>query len=117
MGAGWSQFPENTPTNMYLAIKFLIPWSWANDVLTIRASLVGEDSQEPVDAGKGPVVAEGQLEMGRPPGLRRGTPLDAALVLRFLGTTLPQGSYAWKIELKGVERARIPIQALPSQSQ
>ena len=102
----------DNPTNMSLAVKLLVPWSRANEAIALRALLVDEDSDQPVDLGSGPLMAEGNLEMGRPPGLRRGTPLDAAFVLGFPGVSLPQGSYAWKIEVNNVERARIPIQVL-----
>jgi hypothetical protein len=112
LGAGWSQMLADSPTNMSLAVKLLIPWNRANETLTLRASLVDEDSEEPVDLGRGPLMAEGNLEIGRPAGLRRGAPLDASFVLNFPGVSLPQGGYVWKIEVSGTERARIPIQAL-----
>lgn len=115
LGAGWSQMLADSPTNMSLAVKLLIPWNRANETLTLRASLVDEDSDEPVDLGGGPLMAEGNLEMGRPAGLRRGTPLDASFVLNFPGVSLSQGGYVWKVEVGGIERARIPIQALNPQ--
>lgn len=110
----------NNPTNMVLAIKLLIPWSRANEAITVRTSLVDEDNEEtvsliPPGAGEGadpePVEGEAQLEIGRPLGLRQGMPLDASFVLPFVGVSLPQGGYVWKIEINGREKARIPIQA------
>lgn len=115
LGAGWSQFLANNPTNMVLAIKLLIPWSRANEAITVRASLVDEDKEETVVLEPGPVVGEASIEIGRPAGLRRGTSLDASFVLPFAGVSLPQGGYVWKIEVGNTERARIPIHALSPQ--
>lgn len=112
LGAGWSQMLADNPTNMSLAIKLLVPWNRTNETITVRASLVDEDREETVDLGKGPLMAEAGVEMGRPPGLRQGAPLDASFVLNFPGMTLPQGGYVWKIEVNDSEKARILIQAL-----
>ncbi len=111
LGAGWSQFLANNPTNMSLAIKLTIPWNLANEPLRVRASLVDAD-EGVVDFGMGPVALETQLEVGRPPGMRRGTPLDVSFALNFPGVRLSPGDYAWSLDIDGVERARIPIQAL-----
>lgn len=112
LGAGWSQVLANNPTNMVLAVKLVIPWNRANEAITVRASLVDEDREEAVDLGQGPVMAEAGIEMGRPPGLRQGTPLDASFVLPFPGLSLPSGGYVWKVEINNTEKSRIPIQAL-----
>ncbi len=111
LGAGWSQFLANNPTNMSLAIKLSIPWSLANEPMGVRALLVDAD-EGVVDFGMGPVVVETELEVGRPPGMRRGTPLDVSFALNFPGVRLAPGAYAWSLEIDGEEKARIPIQAL-----
>lgn len=111
LGAGWSQFAANHPTNMSLAIKLAVPWGLANEPVRMRTSLVDAD-EEIVDFGVGPVVLETEFEVGRPPGTKRGTPLDISLALNFPGVRLMPGSYAWKLEIEDDEKARIPIQAL-----
>lgn len=111
LGAGWSQLLANNPTNMALAIKLLIPWNQANELVTIRASLLDADAQV-VDFGMGPLRVEGGLEVGRPPGVKRGSPLDTSLVLDFPGVRLMPGSYVWELEINGDVKARTPIQAV-----
>jgi hypothetical protein len=112
LGGGWSQiYAPNTPMNMALAVKLSIPWDLANEQITFAASLVTED-ENPVDLGVGPVRAEGGLEVGRPPGIKRGTPLDATFVLNFPGVALQPGGYVWKLEIGDEVKARTPFRVL-----
>ncbi len=111
LGAGWSQFPANHPTDMSLALKLSIPWGLANERVQMQASLVDAD-ESVVDFGAGPVVLASEFEVGRPPGMKRGTPLDVAMALNFPGIRLMPGAYAWKLEIDGEEKARIPVQAI-----
>jgi len=115
LGAGWSQTLASRPTNMTLAVKLLIPWSRANERFRVRVSLVDYDQEEPVDIGQGPIMAEAEVEAGRLPGMRQGTPLDTSFVFPFQSIVLPQGGYVWKIEVNNREKVRIPIQALSPQ--
>ena len=112
LGGGWSQiYTPNAPTNMALAVKLSIPWDQANEPIKIMASLVTEDGN-PVDLGMGPLSAGGDIEVGRPPGLKRGTPLDAPLVLNFTGIALTPGGYVWQLEIDGEVKARAPFRVL-----
>ena len=100
---------------MSLAVKLAVPWSRANERISIEATLI-TDHGEPVlqerDAGEEPVRAEGQMELGRPPGLRHGTPLDATFVLDFEGLDLDVGGYVWELKVDDTEAARIPFQVI-----
>ena len=112
LGGGWSQiYTPDVPVNMALAVKLAIPWDRANDPIQIRASLLTEDGQL-VNFGMGPVSTEGGIEVGRPPGLKRGTPLDAPLVLNFAGLTIQPGGYVWELEADGGVVARAPFRVL-----
>lgn len=109
MGGGWSviQLPD-VPINMALAIKIAVPWDQANRKHKIRAALLTDDG-EPVDAGEGAVQVEGDFEVGRPPGLKAGSDIDAPLAIAFNGMALPQGGYVWILEIDGTEMAREPF--------
>lgn len=112
LGGGWSQiYTPNAPVNMALAVRLSIPWDMANEQIAFAASLVTED-EKPVDLGQGPLNAEGGFEVGRPPGLKRGTPLDAAFVLNFANVALQPGGYVWKLEINGDVKARTPFRVL-----
>jgi hypothetical protein len=108
LGGGWSQMGPQAPPGgfaMALAIKLNVPWDRANEQFHLRAMLVTADGQ-PVDFGGGPVQADGQLEVGRPVGLRPGTPLDSTLALNFSGLALQPGGYVWELEVGGQIIAR-----------
>ena len=109
LGGGWSRMPSNTPTTMALAVKLSIPWDQANRPIHVRASLLTEDGR-PVDIGMGPIELAGDLEVGRPPGLVQGTPLDAPFVLNFGAVVLMPGGFVWELEVDGDIRARAPFQ-------
>lgn len=112
LGGGWSvvQAP-GVPTPMALAIKLSIPWDRANQSHAIKLSLLDEDGQA-VELGEGPVQAEGGIEVGRPPGMKPGTPLDSPFVLSFAGLALPSGGYVWELEIEGSVMARSPFRVL-----
>jgi hypothetical protein len=116
LGGGWSViWAPGVPINMVLAVKLAIPWDQANQPHRIRAALRTLDG-DPVDAGQGDVAAEGDLEVGRPAGLKPGSPLDAPFVLPFNGLILDPGGYLWILEIDGTEMARAPFrveQGLP----
>ncbi len=109
LGGGWSVL--HGPSPMALAIKLSVPWDQANQPHAIRAVLVSADG-DVVDAGNGPVTVEGQVEVGRPPGLKPGTPLDSPFVLSFPPLELEPGGYVWELEVDGTTMARNPFTVL-----
>lgn len=114
VGGGWSILTKVQPrANMSLAVKLSVPWSRANERIHIEASLVTDQGEKVTQAGEEgdqPVRAEGDLELGRPPGLRHGTPLDATFVLNFEGLDLDVGGYVWELRLGDQRAARAPFQ-------
>lgn len=112
MGGGWNRVGTAQPTTVCLAVLIRVPWDQANQRHSIRARLVTDDG-EPfvVEEGK-PLEIEGQMEVGRPPGLRPGTPLNAPMALRFQGLQLPPGAYSWRFEVDGTELAHVPFEAV-----
>jgi hypothetical protein len=111
MGGGWSQAPAAQPLNMGLAVKMAVPWDRANDPIRVQTELVTEDGQ-PVDLGEGPIQSQGEIELGRPPGLRRGTPLDATLAFNLSGISLTPGGYVWQFRVDDEVRARAPFRII-----
>lgn len=112
LGGGWSIiWVPGVPINMALAVKLSVPWDQANEKHHVRAALIDDDGDD-VDFGQGPVSAEGDLEVGRPPGLKRGMALDAPFVLPFNGIVLQPGGYVWVLEIDGTELARAPFRVM-----
>jgi len=100
MGGGWSVCPPG-PRNMTLAVKILVPWDEANEEHRFRVSLM-DDAGNIVELGEPPkaVVHEGQLVVGRPPHIKKGTPLDVVLAFGFIGLPLAsKASYRWQLEI------------------
>jgi hypothetical protein len=113
VGGGWSILTKIQPrANMSLAVKLAVPWSRANERIHIEAALMTDQGEEVMQEGDQTVSAEGDLELGRPPGLRPGTPLDATFVLNFEGLELDVGGYVWELRLGGEKAARIPFQVI-----
>ena len=61
--------------------------------------LKDEDGQEIVVDGIGAVRNEGQFEIGRPPGIKAGSDLNAVMVFKFGGLLLVPGGYVWELQV------------------
>jgi len=102
LGAGWSRAYMVQPTLiMALAIVVAVPWTHANEPMQLQIRLLDAAGQPVTLAGQpGPLEVKGNLEVGRPPGLARGTPLDASLAIP-LQLTLEPGVYVWETSIVG----------------
>jgi hypothetical protein len=82
---GWSIIGSE-PTPMAIAIKVEVPWEEANRVHSLQLSLISEDGHPvlvPTPVGDRPVELSMEFEVGRPLGLRAGTPLDVPLAINL----------------------------------
>jgi|SRR5680860_1054747 len=103
LGGGWSVTGPR-PVPFAIALKIDVPWDRANDPHRLRLELLDGDGrpvetrQQP-DSEPLPVSVTGTFEVGRPPGVIRGTPLDSVLVINFPGgLELPPGDrYEWRL--------------------
>jgi hypothetical protein len=117
LGGGWSMLTMLQPrASMSLAVKLSVPWSRANERLHVEASLV-TDQGEAVTVGtedgpERPILAGGDIELGRPAGLRHGTPLDATFAMNFEGLSLQAGGYVWVLRVGSEIAARAPFQVI-----
>jgi hypothetical protein len=112
LGGGWSLLhAPDAPVNMALAVKLAVPWTQTNEPHSIRVALLTEDG-DAVDLGQGPVQVEAKLEVGRPAGLKPGTPIDAPFVVPFTGISLGVGGYVWVLTVDGTELARTPFRVV-----
>ena len=86
-GGGWSV--TSTPTQaMTIALLLQVPWGEANRRFKFSLQLLDSDGALVSQTGPAgvlaPVVAEGELEVGRPPGLVEGSMLDLPFALSRL---------------------------------
>lgn len=93
LGGGWSMLgPEPSP--IAIAVKVEVPWSDANAKHELRIELVNEDGnavsiETPI--GEQNVEIRAPFEVGRPPGLPHGTPLDLCLAVNLGAIPLEPG--------------------------
>ena len=99
LGGGWS-ITGPDPAPMAIALKIDVPWHEANNMHKLRLALFDEDGQAvmvPTPTGKQPFEIHSSFEVGRPPGLKPGTPLDFALAINLPPMPLPPNSrYVWR---------------------
>lgn len=110
VGGGWSVTgPDPVPFGIALLIQ--VPWDQANQRHTLRLELLDADGI-PVafpdeDGEEQPVVFfdDVEFEVGRPPGLKPGTPLDFPLAVNSGPLPIPPGGrYEWRLSIDGTSR-------------
>ncbi|MBM3677179.1 MAG: hypothetical protein FJW96_04750 [Actinobacteria bacterium] len=105
VGGGWSMTGPD-PAPFGIAVLVHVPWDQANRVHTMRLELLDADGR-PVtvttDEGEEPVVFldDTPFEVGRPPGIKPGTPLDFPLALNSSPLALEPGRYEWRLSIDG----------------
>lgn len=103
-GGGWS-VKGTAPSPSAIALKIDVPWDRTNKRIPLALRLVGADG-EPVDQispdGKQRVEIHAEFEVGRPPGMPEGTPLDVPLAINIPPLQLDAGKrYSWELEIDG----------------
>jgi hypothetical protein len=105
LGGGWS-VTGPMPTPHAVVLKFDVPWDRANRKHKIVLELLTADG-EPVilndqSEEQAPLRVEGELEVGRPVGLKAGTPIDASMAINFGPIPLePDRRYQWRLSIDG----------------
>lgn len=106
-GGGWSVRAPH-PTASAIAVKLDVPWNMTNEKITFQLALVHEDGQPVTQTGLPdgePIVAQGELEVGRPPGITPGTPIDVPLAVSIPPLPLPPGGrFSWDLTVNGATK-------------
>jgi hypothetical protein len=107
VGGGWSQTgPEPAPFGIGLLIQ--VPWDQANTMHSFAVQLLDADGEPVVvdtdEEGEQPVAFGGDFEVGRPPGLKPGTPLDFPVAMNSTPLPLEPGRYEWRLTIDGESR-------------
>ena len=107
LGGGWTQTGP-APVPSAIAIKIEVPWDQANRRHKLKLALLDSDGNPvmapPTDDGPPQPLAvfEAEFEVGRPPGMLPGTPIDAPLAMSIPPLPLPPGQrYSWNLEING----------------
>ena len=104
VGGGWSQTgPEASAFGIGLLIQ--VPWDQANTPHAFSVELLDADgasvSVDTDEEGEQPVSFGGEFEVGRPPGLKPGTPLDFPVAVNSTPLPLEPGRYEWRLTIDG----------------
>jgi hypothetical protein len=105
LGGGWS-VTGPTPAPSALAIKIDVPWTDANRRFPVAVELLTADGDavtvpDPLGNPQ-PITAAFELEVGRPPGVPHGTPLDATVAFTIPPLPLTPGQrFAWHLTIDG----------------
>ena len=101
-GGGISRFHgPGLPPGTSLAMLMLVPWENTNAPITIDLQLLTQDGQPVQDPGGSPIRIQVQTEVGRPPGIEPGVPIDLPLTFQVGGLRLPSGRYTWRLSVDG----------------
>jgi hypothetical protein len=97
LGAGWSVTTSPTAPSA-VAVFFRIPWDRTNTKIPSTLELVDADGH-PVSLGNGEpgIRIDEVIEVGRPPGLEPGTPIDASFQISVGSLPLKPGRYQWRL--------------------
>jgi hypothetical protein len=101
LGGGWSTTGP-APAPSAIALKIDVPWDEANRAHPMRLELLTSDGKPvemPGPQGLAPVLIEARLEVGRPPGITAGVPLDATFAVNISPMPLVGGRYEWRCSL------------------
>jgi hypothetical protein len=119
LGGGWNIIgPEPSPTA--IAIYIEVSWDLTNLRHHWRLELVdndGEAVEVPGPMGAQAVVLEGDVEVGRPPGIRPGTGLGVPIAINLGPLPLePDSVYAWRLMIgdQTDDNWRLPFSTRPA---
>lgn len=101
-GAGISVIPRGIPTAIALLIH--VPWDRANTQIPYTLHVENSDGSTDLvaeDDGPARIEISGQFEVGRPPGLTRGTSLDLPAAISVPPLDLSAGRYMWRLTIAG----------------
>jgi hypothetical protein len=99
IGGGWSMMNAQGPFGFFVAALFQVPWDQTNTKHTFRLELLDADGRGVPTPDGETIRAEGEFEVGRPAGLRPGTPVDAPLVVPFGPLELDEGRYEIRLTI------------------
>ena len=112
-GGGWNiLYSAGQPFNASIAALIAVPWDQANRRHQIALHLLTPDG-EAVAIDGNPVTVTGDFEVGRPPGVKPGSDLNAPFVWNFGGLTLELGRYEWRLEIDGATAAHRAFDIVP----
>lgn len=110
LGGGWTALTQpDAMTSMALAVILHFEWTETNKRHPVEIELHTDDGEVWEASDGQPLRVTTNVEVGRPPGLKPGTELNAPLASTFHGLVLPAGGYVWLLRVDTAVLARCPF--------
>ena len=104
-GGGISRFHgPGLPPGTSIAVLMLIPWELTNAPIVLDLHLLTQDGQPVQDSEGADIGIQARTEVGRPPGIEPGIPIDLPLTFHVGGLRLPTGRYMWRLSVNNDTR-------------
>lgn len=103
LGGGWTQIAAQASAHT-VAMLVDVPWDRTNEQIRMVLSLHDDDGRPVLHPGEDqvPVSMTIAFEVGRPAGVRPGSPISMPLVVPVHGLALAPGRrYTWRLEVEG----------------
>lgn len=104
LGGGWN-IAGPGPFPSALGILIEVPWDRSNEPIILRLELREQDGSPVVQQGPlglQPVTIGARMEVGRPPGVAKGSPLLVPLAINMGSMPLTPGRrYVWEAHIDG----------------
>ncbi|WP_425484494.1 DUF6941 family protein [Haloechinothrix aidingensis] len=98
LGAGWDV--TSTPTKPHgVAVLLKVPWDRANQQIPLTLDLIDADGNPANTGSSDPIRVEGEVEVGRPPGMAPGSMIPAAFTVNVGPLKLAPGRYDWRLTI------------------
>ncbi|MGH7727991.1 MAG: DUF6941 family protein [Vulcanimicrobiaceae bacterium] len=109
LGLGWGVTPSPMTSPAAIAMIFHVPWDEANRKFGFSLQLLDGDGGPvmlPGPSGSIAIRFEQQMEVGRPPGIKPGTTLNAPFVVSVGPMPLQADStFEWVVQVGDVRRS------------
>ena len=89
------------PPGASIAVLVLVPWERTNQPIALQLDLLTEDGQLVADQNGQTRSIAAELEVGRPPGVEPGVPIDVPMAWPVGGVFLRPGRYTWRLTIDG----------------
>ncbi len=89
------------PPGTSIATLLLVPWERTNEKIDVQLDLLTEDGHPVTNAEGAGLAMNAEIEVGRPPGVEPGIPIDVPLVFAVGGLLLNPGRYTFRLSIDG----------------
>lgn len=104
IGGGWDSLTMNSPLPLHypcaIAVSFKVPWNETNQRHAIEIVIADQD-------GAQLAVVEGQIEVGRPPGIPLGQAQRVQMAMRMMLPLTQLGTNVIIVRIEGVDARKI----------